>query len=138
MQKIKQDGKEGFEVKGYEVGKLTIVVQAIKDSTTGKLIKGVFCNLKIRKDGKDDALNFVFSLESIPSFKKHIVCNLFFQVTEFDDFKTRCDYSIHDHMLYLTETAHTRHRRYVGKCRLSFSHTRTHVLFLSTHAHTHT
>ena len=73
MQKIKQDGKEGFEVKGYEVGKLTIVVQAIKDSTTGKLIKGVFCNLKIRKDGKDDALNFVFSLESIPSFKKHIV-----------------------------------------------------------------
>lgn len=57
----------------YEVGKLTIVVQAIKDSTTGKPIKGVFCGLKVKKDGKEETINFVFSLDSIPSFKKHIV-----------------------------------------------------------------
>jgi len=66
---IKEEGTIG----DYEVGKLTIVVQAIKDSETGKPIKGVFCGLKVKKDGKEETINFVFSLGSIPSFRKHIV-----------------------------------------------------------------
>ena len=66
--------KEESVIGDYEVGKLTIVVQAIKDSQTGRPIKGVFCGLKVKKEGaKEETINFVFSLDSIPSFKKHII-----------------------------------------------------------------
>ena len=61
----------------YKVGKLTIVVQTIKDGETGKPIRGVFCGLNVKneEDGfkKEEKINFVFSLDSVPSFKKHIV-----------------------------------------------------------------
>lgn len=68
----KQIKEEGI-IDGYEVGKLTIVVQAVKDSQTGRPIKGVFCGLKVKKDKKEETINFVFSLDSIPSFRKHII-----------------------------------------------------------------
>ena len=65
--------KEEGIIEGYEVGKLTIVVQAIKDSATGKPMKGVFCGLKVKKDKKEETINFVFALDSIPSFRKHVI-----------------------------------------------------------------
>ena len=36
-------------------------------------MKGVFCGLKVKKDKKEETINFVFALDSIPSFRKHVI-----------------------------------------------------------------
>lgn len=68
--------KNSESIKGYDVGRLDIVVQGIQDSKTKKIIRGVFCKLNVMKQeegAKAEVVNFVFSLDSIPSFKKHVV-----------------------------------------------------------------
>lgn len=65
--------KDESIIEGYEIGNLSITVQAVKDEKTGRLIKGVFCTLKVKKDEKEEKINFVFSLESVPDFKKHVI-----------------------------------------------------------------
>jgi hypothetical protein len=67
--------KKNIEIiDGYEVGNLTITIQAVPDKDTGRLIKGAFCTLWVKdSDGKEDKIEFVFSLDGTPEFKKHII-----------------------------------------------------------------
>lgn len=65
--------KEEDVVEGYSVGNLKMVVQGVPDGKTGRIIKGVFCTLNVKKDDKKESINFVFTLSSMPDFKKHIV-----------------------------------------------------------------
>lgn len=76
--------KDGEIVGGWEVGKLTITVQAVTDSITSKNIKGVFGTLDIKKpeDKKNTVLNFVFSLDSNKEFKKHVTALINEAITE--------------------------------------------------------
>jgi len=67
--KIKEEGV----IDGYEIGNLKMVVQGVPDGKTGRIIKGVFCTLNVKKDDKKESINFVFSLNSVPDFKKHII-----------------------------------------------------------------
>jgi hypothetical protein len=66
--------KESDVIEGYEVGNLKIVVQAVPDATIpGRLVKGVFCTLNVKKEDKKESINFAFSLNSVPDFRKHIL-----------------------------------------------------------------
>lgn len=68
--KIKEEGI----IEGYEIGNLKIVVQAVPDAEIpGRLVKGVFCTLNVKKDDKKESINFAFSLNSVPDFRKHII-----------------------------------------------------------------
>jgi len=89
-------------IDGYKVGNLKMVVQAIPDSVTGRLIKGVFCTLNVmtEKDEKckhiwvqreitraepipifdcskcnsrKEQINFTFVLNSVPTFRKAVL-----------------------------------------------------------------
>lgn len=87
IKKIKESGpespkkiKETDIIEGYEVGNLKIVVQGVPDGETGRIIKAVFCTLNVKKDNPDkpsevkkESINFVFTLASMPDFKKHII-----------------------------------------------------------------
>lgn len=66
--------KEESIINGYEVGNLRIVIQAVPDAEIpGRLIKGVFCTLNVKKDEKKESINFTFVLNSVPEFRKHIL-----------------------------------------------------------------
>ena len=67
--------KDESIIKGYEVGNLKIVVQAIKDDKTGRLVKGVFCDLNVKKVDSDikERISFVFALNSVPTFNKAVL-----------------------------------------------------------------
>ena len=73
--------KESDVIEGYEVGNLKIVVQAVPDKQIpGRLVKGVFCTLNVKKinpdkpgEDKKESINFAFSLNSVPDFRKHIL-----------------------------------------------------------------
>jgi hypothetical protein len=65
--------KEESIVNGFEVGNLKIVIQGVPDGKTGRIIKGVFCTLNVKKEDKKESINFVLALDSVPDFKKHIL-----------------------------------------------------------------
>ena len=70
MKKIKEEDV----IEGYKIGNLVITIQGVPDAKTGRIIKGVFCTLKIKdSEDKEEKINFVFSLNSVPSFRKHIL-----------------------------------------------------------------
>lgn len=61
-------------IEGYTVGNLTVTVQAVPEKDTGRLIKGVFCTLWVKNsEDKEEKIDFVFALDSVPEFKRHIV-----------------------------------------------------------------
>jgi len=66
--------KEEDIINGYKVGNLKLVVQGVPDKKTGRIIKGVFCDLNVEDENeKKQRISFVFTLNSVPEFKKHIL-----------------------------------------------------------------
>ena len=70
IKKIKEEGV----IDGYTIGNLKLVVQGVKDSQTGEIVKGVFATLNVKTpEGKKESINFAFALNSTPTFRKSVI-----------------------------------------------------------------